>query len=141
MIIFILMRSKKGIWNALTAFILVIAAVIITFAVIFYAFSIMYNVPLHQVYYTGKGSIGLGQNGIIIVNVTIESHSIFKIVNATLDGNIFATKISPNTLTYGENNVTIYFPAGSIKLAPDTSYTILIVVNNGEKVLAVVYYQ
>ncbi len=131
-------KSTRGIWNSITALILVIAAVTITLVVVIYAFSVMSSTNLHQVYVIGQGSLK-ETNGEIVVNLTIVSHANYIIVNASLNNQVNAISISSTTLRPGNNTITFYFP--SISLIPDHEYTIYIYLNNGEVILGSVVYQ
>ncbi|MCY0860033.1 MAG: DUF973 family protein [Sulfolobaceae archaeon] len=131
-------KSSRGLWNSITALILVIAAVAITLVVVIYAFSVMSSTNLHQVYVIGQGSLK-ESNGEIVANLTIISHANYIIVNASLNNQVNAIFISSTTLRPGNNTITFYFP--SISLIPDHEYTIYIYLNNGEVILGSVVYQ
>ena len=135
-------KAKKGLSGAVTALILVIAAVIITLVVVGFAFGLFGafgGTP--TVTQVGAGTITYNSaNQDSTVTLTLESSGNVNIVGAQLVGTTYsANGITPATLTAGANTVTLTFD-GFMPQAGST-YTISIALSDGATVEASVIAQ
>lgn len=132
-------KVKRGLWNAITELILVIASVVITLVVVTYIFGFLGafgTTPTVTQFGTGI----LFSNGTAII--TLSSTGNVQIVNARIAGTTYSVNsnlIIGNSLTVGLNTITIDFSGFTPR--PGATYTILITLNDGRIVQVAVTSQ
>ncbi len=127
-------RTKRGLSNAVSALILVIASVILTLAVVGYVFGLIGAfVGVPQVMQVGTGVVTTSGQATFLLRATGD----VQIVNVEIAGtNNYAYKVAPQTLTAGVNTVVVDFK--NVNVVPGVTYTLVVALSSGETVPVVV---
>ncbi len=127
-------RARRGLSNAVSALILIIASVMLTLVVVGYAFGLIGAfVGTPQVMQVGTGSITTSGQAIFMLHSTGD----VQIVDVQIAGTSnYATSVSPQTLSAGVNTITASFR--NVDVMPGATYSLVVVLANGETVPVVV---
>jgi len=131
-------KAKKGLWNAVTALIVVIASVIVALVVVGFAFGLFGAIGgTPTVTQVGTGVIYVSNGQAVI---TLHSTGNVQVVSAMIAGTPYTGyPIAGATLTAGINTVTLSFSGA--KLQPGTTYQISIALSDGQTVQVAVIAQ
>ena len=161
-----MIKSRKGLSNAVVALILIIATMIIALVTVGYVFGLfgaLAGMPIVKVvgtpYMIGDAPLYTGWVGWVghlweprfpnttqdyVVVLTLQSTGRVDIVGASITGtplSVNSSEIMNAHLKPGNNTVVIVFPANNYQLSNDSTYTIMITLSDGQTILSATEYE